>query len=63
MFMSSLHLTLRNGIGRKLNKIGVFRAKSSIVNKKLPSATWIIVLIVCIALVVWLVRALLAAFP
>lgn len=32
-------------------------------NKKLPSAAWIVVLIVSIALVIWLVRALLAAFP
>jgi hypothetical protein len=32
-------------------------------NKKLPSAAWFIVFIVCVGLVVWLVRAVLAAFP
>jgi hypothetical protein len=32
-------------------------------NKKLPSAVWLIVCIICIGVVIWLIRALLAAFP
>lgn len=56
-------LTLRNRFDWQANKMGSLQGRVNSMNKKLPSAAWIIVFIISVALVVWLVRAVLAAFP
>jgi len=43
--------------------IPYFSSKQAMSKKILPTAAWVLVFAVCIGLVVWLVRALIAAFP